>query len=73
MRAFMCRAAISTAPITYLLPPFVWLSLRQPGRWTLNWAACYFCIAIGSVVMSVAAIGGVWGIARRASTYHFYS
>ncbi|XP_054791463.1 lysine histidine transporter 1-like [Prosopis cineraria] len=61
------------APTTYFLPCIIWLTIRNPKRFSLSWWTNWICISLGVSLMIVAPIGGLRAIITEAKTYHFYS
>lgn len=61
------------APTTYFLPCIIWLAVYKPKRFSLSWITNWICIILGVLLMSVASIGGLYGIINDAKTYKFYS
>ena len=67
--------AVGVGPITFWIPPLIWLRIRkvEDGTNWMNLCACWTCIVLGILVTIVGAIGGLWCIVRDASAYHFFS
>ncbi|XP_047331599.1 lysine histidine transporter-like 6 [Impatiens glandulifera] len=61
------------APISYILPSIIWLVIKKPKRFSLNWFMNWICIFVGAVIMLASTIGGLRNIVADSSTYKFYS
>ncbi|KAI9122753.1 hypothetical protein K1719_005642 [Acacia pycnantha] len=61
------------APTTYFLPCMIWLTIRNPKRFSFSWWTNWICIVLGVSLMIVAPIGGLRAIIIKAKNYSFYS
>ncbi|KAK8607113.1 hypothetical protein V6N13_052859 [Hibiscus sabdariffa] len=61
------------APTSYFLPCIMWLVIKKPKRFSLNWFINWGSIVIGVFIMLASTIGGLRNIVADASTYSFYT
>ncbi|TYI46078.1 hypothetical protein E1A91_D13G081100v1 [Gossypium mustelinum] len=61
------------APTSYFLPSIMWLVIKKPKRFSLNWFINWGCIFVGVFIMMASTIGGLRNIIADASTYSFYT
>ncbi|KAK4265940.1 hypothetical protein QN277_026925 [Acacia crassicarpa] len=59
------------APTTYFLPCMIWLTIRNPKRFSLSWWTNWICIVLGVSLMIVAPVGGLRAIIIKAKDYNF--
>ncbi|XP_014512071.1 lysine histidine transporter-like 6 [Vigna radiata var. radiata] len=61
------------APTSYFLPSIMWLIIKKPRRFSINWFINWAAIYIGVCIMLASTIGGLRNIAADASSYSFYT
>ncbi|KAM7271386.1 hypothetical protein ACFE04_030600 [Oxalis oulophora] len=61
------------APTSYFLPSIMWLVIKKPKRFSLNWIINWVCIVVGVFIMMASTIGGLRNIVADSSTYDFYT
>ncbi|PQQ09647.1 hypothetical protein Pyn_27371 [Prunus yedoensis var. nudiflora] len=61
------------APTSYFLPSIMWLIIKKPKRFGLQWLVNWVCIFIGMFIMLASTVGGFRNIITDASTYRFYT
>ncbi|BBG94443.1 Transmembrane amino acid transporter family protein [Prunus dulcis] len=61
------------APTSYFLPSIMWLIIKKPKRFGLQWLVNWACIFIGVFIMLASTVGGFRNIITDASTYRFYT
>ncbi|XP_021814390.1 lysine histidine transporter-like 6 [Prunus avium] len=61
------------APTSYFLPSIMWLIIKKPKRFSLQWLVNWACILIGMFIMLASTVGGFRNIITDASTYRFYT
>ncbi|CAM6095795.1 unnamed protein product [Calypogeia fissa] len=57
------------APSAYVLPCIMWLSLKKPGYFTVDWLINWALIFIGVVLTILSFIGAVWNIPRNQDCF----
>ncbi|KAG0590600.1 hypothetical protein KC19_1G113300 [Ceratodon purpureus] len=60
------------APTTYFLPCIMWLCIVKPKKWGFSWCLNWIIIVLGTLLMVVSSIGGLYAIIKSASSYQFY-
>ncbi|CAK8537286.1 unnamed protein product [Lathyrus sativus] len=61
------------APTSYFLPSIMWLIIKKPKRFSINWFINWAAICIGVCIMLASTVGGFRNIIADASTYKFYT
>ncbi|KAK7306951.1 hypothetical protein VNO77_39601 [Canavalia gladiata] len=61
------------APTAYLLPSIMWLIIKKPKRFSLNWFINWVGIYTGACIILASTIGGFRNIIADAATYKFYT
>lgn len=61
------------APTSYFLPSIMWLIIKKPRRFSINWFINWAAICIGVCIMLASTIGGLRNIIVDSSTYNFYT
>ncbi|KAL9317868.1 hypothetical protein ACSQ67_014385 [Phaseolus vulgaris] len=61
------------APTAYFLPCIMWLRIKKPRRFSINWFVNWASICIGVCIMLASTIGGLRNIVADASSYSFYT
>ncbi|XP_030471800.2 lysine histidine transporter-like 6 [Syzygium oleosum] len=61
------------APTSYFLPSIMWLVVKKPRKFSINWFVNWASIIIGVFIMMASTIGGLRNIIADASTYRFYA
>ncbi|WJX57826.1 hypothetical protein P8452_43344 [Trifolium repens] len=61
------------APTSYFLPSIMWLIIKKPKRFSINWFINWAAIFIGVCIMLASTIGGFRNIIADSSTYSFYT
>ncbi|KAI6686206.1 hypothetical protein NL676_032119 [Syzygium grande] len=61
------------APTSYFLPSIMWLVVKKPRKFSINWFVNWAPIIIGVFIMMASTIGGLRNIIADTSTYHFYT
>ncbi|CAL5189195.1 unnamed protein product [Lathyrus oleraceus] len=61
------------APTSYFLPSIMWLIIKKPNRFSINWFINWASIFIGVCIMLASTVGGFRNIIADASTYKFYT
>ncbi|QCD90055.1 lysine histidine transporter-like 6 [Vigna unguiculata] len=61
------------APTSYFLPSVMWLIIKKPKRFSINWFINWGSIYVGVCIMLVSTIGGLRNIVADSSTYKFYT
>lgn len=64
---------IAFAPTSYYLPCIIWLILKKPKRFGLDWSVNWACIIFGVSLTLLAPIGSLRNIILTAKDYEFYS
>lgn len=54
------------APTTYFLPCIIWLKIKKPERWSIDWCFNWGCIVLGVLLMIVASIGGFYVLVQQS-------
>ncbi|KAG8378522.1 hypothetical protein BUALT_Bualt08G0145800 [Buddleja alternifolia] len=63
---------LAFATTSYILPCLMWLTMKQPKRWSIHNIACRGSIFIGILITILAPIGGAYEIVVNWKTYHFW-
>lgn len=50
----------------------MWLCIVKPKKFGFSWTLNWIIIVIGTLLMIVSSIGGLYSIIHDASTYTFY-
>lgn len=61
------------APTSYFLPSIMWLIIKKPRKFSLNWFINWAGIYVGVGIMLASTIGGLRNIVADSSTYSFYT
>ncbi|WJX14020.1 hypothetical protein P8452_04336 [Trifolium repens] len=61
------------APTSYFLPSIMWLIIKKPRKYSINWFINWASIYIGVCIMLASTIGGLRNIIADSSTYSFYT
>ncbi|KAK7343900.1 hypothetical protein VNO77_13006 [Canavalia gladiata] len=61
------------APAAYFLPSIMWLIIKKPKRFSINWFINWASIYVGVCIMLASTIGGLRNIVADASSYSFYT
>nr|XP_043616357.1 lysine histidine transporter 1-like [Erigeron canadensis] len=61
------------APTSYYLPCIIWLILKKPKKFSLDWCINWACILFGASLTVLAPIGAMRQIILTAKDYEFYS
>ncbi|XAR65401.1 hypothetical protein NMG60_11009523 [Bertholletia excelsa] len=61
------------APTSFFLPSVMWLIIKKPRRFSINWLVNWACICVGVYIMLASTIGGLRNIITDSSSYEFYS
>ncbi|KAF8040225.1 hypothetical protein BT93_B2457 [Corymbia citriodora subsp. variegata] len=59
-------------PTSYFLPSVMWLVIKKPRKFSINWFVNWASIVMGVFIMMASTIGGLRNIIADASTYRFY-
>nr|XP_043617652.1 lysine histidine transporter 1-like [Erigeron canadensis] len=60
------------APTSYYLPCIIWLILKKPKKYGLDWCTNWACIIFGATLTLLAPIGAMRQFILQASDYKFY-
>ncbi|KAI8470815.1 MAG: amino acid transmembrane transporter [Monoraphidium minutum] len=61
--------AVAITPTTFLLPPLLWLYVRQPARFGLEWSVNVLLVIVTGICGVMGAISGLYLIITHASEY----
>ncbi|KAK4760410.1 hypothetical protein SAY87_005303 [Trapa incisa] len=61
------------APTSYFLPSFMWLIIKKPRKFSVNWIVNWVSVFVGVFIMLASTVGGLRNIVADASTYSFYT
>ncbi|GAU23525.1 hypothetical protein TSUD_40040 [Trifolium subterraneum] len=61
------------APTSYFLPSIMWLIIKKPRKYSINWFINWGSIYIGVCIMLASTVGGLRNIIADSSTYSFYT
>ncbi|KAL3751392.1 hypothetical protein ACJRO7_012246 [Eucalyptus globulus] len=61
------------APTSFFLPSIMWLVIKKPRKFSINWFVNWASIIIGVFIMMASTIGGLRNIIADASAYRFYA
>lgn len=64
--------AFGFAPMTFWMPSVIWLVVRKPKKFGLDWTLNVINIIVFVAIMFLAAIGSIYSIVQSASGYKFY-
>lgn len=65
--------ALAVTPTTFLLPPLLWLYLRKPKRWGLEWSVNALLVFATGAVGAMGAASAVWLIVAHAREYKMFA
>ncbi len=65
--------AIAVTPTTFLLPPLLWVVMKQPRRWGLDWIVNWALVWITGLLGVLGAIGSVYIIVRSWSSFSLFA
>lgn len=65
--------AVAITPTTFLLPPLLWLLLRRPRKWGLEWGLNVALVVVTGAAGLLGAVSGAWLIVAHARDYHMLS
>ena len=61
--------AVAVTPTTFLLPPLLWLLLRKPVRFGLEWWINWVLVFVTGICGVMGAISGAWLIVTHATSF----
>ncbi|KAK7280900.1 hypothetical protein RIF29_08462 [Crotalaria pallida] len=61
------------APASYFLPCIIWLKLKKPRKFSLDWTINWICIILGLMLTFLSPIGALRNIILSAKNYKFFS
>lgn len=65
--------AVAITPTTFLFPPLMWVMMKKPKRFGLDWSANWFLVWITGILGVLGTIGAVYGIVTAWSTFKIFA
>ena len=65
--------ALAVTPTTFLLPPLLWIFVRRPKRFGIEWTLNALLVGVTGVMGLMGAVSGVWLIADHARDYRLFA
>eukprot|EP00878_Enallax_costatus_P009298 GHUV01009718.1.p1 GENE.GHUV01009718.1~~GHUV01009718.1.p1 ORF type:complete len:332 (+),score=46.62 GHUV01009718.1:660-1655(+) len=65
--------AIAITPTTFLLPPLLWVLLKQPNKWGLEWSINWALVWITGLLGVLGTVGSIYSIADSWSTFKLFA
>ena len=63
---------LTSAPVTFAYPCFMWLAIKKPPRFSFNWYLNWTLGILGMLMAVGFTAGGIWSIATAGLTFHFF-
>ena len=60
-------------PITLAYPCFMWIEIRKPKMYSINWYLNWTLGALGIVLSVLVVTGAIWGIVTPGIKIHFFN
>lgn len=63
---------LSSAPVTFAYPCFMWLAIKKPKRYSFSWYLNWTLGVLGMLMAAAFTAGGIWSIVDSGLKLHFF-
>ncbi|KAH7292595.1 hypothetical protein KP509_29G076600 [Ceratopteris richardii] len=63
---------LSSAPVTFAYPCFMWLAIKKPKKYSFNWYLNWTLGLLGMLMAAAFTAGGIWSIVDSGLKLHFF-
>ncbi|KAI5061071.1 hypothetical protein GOP47_0023576 [Adiantum capillus-veneris] len=63
---------LSSAPVTFAYPCFMWLAIKKPKRYSFSWYLNWTLGLLGMAMAAAVTAGGIWSIVDSGLKLHFF-